>query len=191
MPAKELVVVAGPNGAGKSTFVARFLHERPCPYLCADSIAKELPHLDPISQQIAAGRAFLQRIEEQLGYDKDFIVETTLSGRTLRNYLHRAQTAGFNVTIYFLYLDSSDLCVARVKRRVLRGGHHVPDQDVRRRFSRSLTNFWKTYRKIADHWAVVYNAGGTPVEVAFGYRQEFAVSDVPLFDRFLKLVEVE
>jgi predicted ABC-type ATPase len=63
---KELIVVAGPNGAGKSTFVNSFLTERRWPYLSADLIAKEFPHLGPMSQQVAAGREFLQRLEEQL-----------------------------------------------------------------------------------------------------------------------------
>lgn len=188
---KELVVVAGPNGAGKSTFVRSFLSEHPCPYLSADLIAAELPIPEPVSLQFAAGQEFVKRMEAQLLAGHDFVVETTFAGRTWKNYLEIAHDLGFEITIYFIYLDSPDTCVARVRGRVRRGGHDVPEQDIRRRFSRSLANFWKTYRKIADHWAIVYNAGGTPVEIAFGYREEFAVSDEPLFSRFLELAEVE
>jgi predicted ABC-type ATPase len=191
VPQKELIVVAGPNGAGKSTFVASYLTERPCPYLCADVIAKEFPHLDPMSQQVAAGREFLRRLEEQLVKDEDFVIETTLSGRTLRNYLRRAQTAGFSITVTFIYLDSADTSVARVRARVLRGGHNVPEVDIRRRFTRSCTNFWHLYREIADQWVVVYNAGNGFVEVAFGIPGEFAVSDEDLFGRFLEFAEVD
>jgi predicted ABC-type ATPase len=149
VPQKELLVVAGPNGAGKSTFVAEFLSERPMPYHCADVIAQEFSSLDPAVQQFAAGREFLRRIERQLNHDEDFVIETTASGRSLRNYLHRARAAGFSVTIFFIYLDSADHCVARVQERVLRGGHIVPEEDIRRRFSRSLANFWLIYRQIA------------------------------------------
>ena len=63
MSKKELTVVGGPNGAGKSTFVSAFLAGRPMPQLCADSIALEFQHLDPIERQVAAGREFLLRIE--------------------------------------------------------------------------------------------------------------------------------
>jgi predicted ABC-type ATPase len=187
VPAKELIVAAGPNGAGKSTFVAQFLSERPCPYLCADSIARELPYLDPISQQIAAGRAFLQRIEAQLGCDEDFIVETTLSGRTLRNHLAEAQSAGFSVVIYFVYLDTPDACVQRVQQRVRRGGHNVPEEDVRRRFSRSLVNFWHIYRRIADYWYVVYNSTDKLQWVAAGELDGVLVIEPLEFQRFLLL----
>jgi predicted ABC-type ATPase len=114
-----------------------------------------------------------------------------LSGRTWKNYFEDARARGFEITIFFIYLDSADTCVARIKERVRRGGHDVPEEDVRRRFTRSCNNFWKIYRKIADHWAVVYNSGNAPVEVAFGYREEFAVTDEILFRRFLEIAEIE
>jgi predicted ABC-type ATPase len=189
MPAKELIIAGGPNGAGKSTFIRKFLSERSCPYLSADLIATELKIDDPFSLQLTAGQEFIKRSEAQLLANCDFIVETTLSGRSWINYLQRAHELGFAITIYFTYLDTADTCVARVKERVRRGGHDVPEQDIRRRFSRSIANFWNIYRKIADQWAIVYNAGGNPIEVAFGYRSEFAVSDEPLFHRFLALVQ--
>jgi predicted kinase len=127
VPTKELIVVAGPNGAGKSTFVASFLSMQPCPYFCADLIAEEFAHPDAVSQQILAGREFLRRIELQLAEDDDFIVETTLSGKTLRRFLERARAAGFSITIVFIYLLSADACVVRVHQRVESGGHSVPE----------------------------------------------------------------
>ena len=189
MPTKELIVVAGPNGAGKSTFVASFLSDNAWPYLCADVIATEFQHLDRMSQQIAAGREFLLRMEKQLAGEEKFIIETTLSGRTLRGYLRRAQAAGFSITITFIFLDSPGTSVARVRARVRGGGHDVPEEDIRRRFTRSCANFWHLYRGIADQWVVVYNAGNGFVEVAFGIPGEFAVSDEDLFGRFLELAE--
>jgi predicted ABC-type ATPase len=188
---KEIIVVAGPNGAGKSTFVAGFLKDRPWPYLSADLIATQLQIDEPASLQFAAGEEFLKLAQAKLAAEKDFIIETTLSGRTWKNYFENARARGFEVTIFFIYLDSADTCVARVRERVRRGGHDVPEADVRRRFTRSCNNFWKIYRKIADHWAVVYNSGGGPVEVAFGYREEFTVTDENLFRRFLEMAEIE
>jgi predicted ABC-type ATPase len=191
MPNKELIVVAGPNGAGKSTFVNGFLAERGCPYLCADLIATEFKHLDPVSQQIAAGREFLRRANEQLSLHQVFIIETTMSGRTLANYLERARVVGFRITIMFVFLDSPDHCVVRVNQRVRRGGHNVPEEDIRRRFARSCANFWHTYREIADQWEMVYNSSSGFIEVAIGITDDFAVSDEELFRVFLELAEVE
>ncbi|MFO0788755.1 MAG: AAA family ATPase [Pirellulales bacterium] len=189
MPAKELLIVAGPNGSGKSTFVAAYLAERDCPYLCADAIAAQLDITDEFVRQYTAGQKFYTQAAELLAAGNDFIVETTLSGRTWRKYMQQAHELSFAVTVYFVYLDSADTCVNRVKQRVRRGGHNVPEGDIRRRYARSLTNFWTIYRKIADHWAIVYNAGSGLVEVAFGYHEDFLVSDEALFSRFLECVE--
>lgn len=191
MSKKELIVVAGPNGAGKSTFIRRFLAECSWPYLSADLIATELSITEPISLQLAAGEEFIRRLKSQLVADEDFVVETTLSGRTWTNHLRQAREQEFEITIYFLFLDSADTSVSRVQERVRRGGHGVPEEDIRRRFSRSLANFWTTYRKIADHWAIVYNAGVDPIEVAFGCQKNFTVTDEALFHRYLALAEVE
>jgi predicted ABC-type ATPase len=188
---KELTVIAGPNGAGKSTFAIEFLSQHPCPYLSADAIAAELAPSDPTSAQFEAGREFLARIQRQLAANETFLVETTLSGRTFRHVVDQAKASGFEVTIIFVYLDSPDTCVARVKERVRGGGHDVPEMDIRRRFSRSLANFWKTYRHFADHWVMVYNSSGGFLDVAFGTRDEFAISDEDLFRRFLEMAEVE
>jgi predicted ABC-type ATPase len=187
MGSKELHVVGGPNGAGKSTFVASYLVERQIPYLCADLIATEFPHLDPMSQQVAAGREFLRRSEEQLASGTEFVIESTLSGRTLRRFLDSARGAGFSISIVFIYLDSSETCVARVRERVRRGGHNVPEEDIRRRFTRSCGNFWHIYREIADYWYVVYNSGGDFKRIAAGESDVTSIRDATTFREFLRL----
>jgi predicted ABC-type ATPase len=100
--------------------------------------------------------------------------------------LQRAHDSGYNITVAFVYLDSPATCIDRVRQRVRRGGHHVPDEDVRRRFARSCDNFWHIYREIADQWVVYYNAGDKFVEVVFGYADGFAVCDDDLFHRLLE-----
>ena len=84
---------------------------------------------------------------------------------------------GFAVFIIFLFLDSAETCVARVQERKRKGGHGVPETDIRRRFDRSLRNFWLTYRFLADDWAVVYNASSEFQDVAFGARANVSIRD--------------
>jgi predicted ABC-type ATPase len=187
VPDKELLVVAGPNGAGKTTFIDSFLAEHPCRYLSADLIASEFSKLNPDLRQVAAGRSFLNRFDEQLAKDENFVIETTLSGRTLQTYLDRAKAARFSVTIWFIYLDSADSCLARINQRVLQGGHNVPESDVRRRFSRSLSNFWYIYREIADNWYVVYNSSGELKWIASGEPEAVWVHETSEFQQFLRL----
>jgi predicted ABC-type ATPase len=189
VPTKELLVVGGPNGAGKSTYAIEYLSQHPYPYLSADAIAAELAPGDPTAARFEAGREFLIRIERQLACAEDFLVETTLSGRTFRHVLESARTAGFSITVIFVYLDSADTCVARVQERVRKGGHDVPESDIRRRYSRSFRNFWQSYRQIADLWYVVYNSTSEFLDVAFGRSDEVSVLDETQFRSFLYLAE--
>jgi len=157
--------------------------------LCADLIATEFTHLDTLSQQVEAGREFVRRTEAQLTCDADFIIESTLSGRTLRNYLGRARDAGFKITMVFIYLDSPNTCVVRVRARVRGGGHNVPEEDIRRRFHRSCRNFWHIYREIADSWYVIYNSSGSFKRIASGEPSVTSILDAKAFGEFQQLVQ--
>ena len=53
--------------------------------------------------------------------------------------------------------------IARVAQRVLQGGHHIPDDVVRRRFTAGLQNFETLYAPLVDAWALYDNAGDRPV----------------------------
>jgi len=54
--------------------------------------------------------------------------------------------------LYYFWLPSPDLAIERVQRRVRLGGHHVPEEAIRRRYSAGLRNFFELYRPIATTW---------------------------------------
>ncbi len=191
MPTKKLIVVGGPNGAGKTTFVEEYLRRNPIEYLGADLIAAELSPGNPAIAAIAAGREFLRRVNEKIAGNDSFIVETTLLGKSFRHALIDANKAGFVTIIHFVFTAGPDACVSRVAERVRRGGHRVPEVDVRRRFSRSLGNFWTLYRPLVDEWVLTYNADDASVHVAHGIADDMVAFDEPLLDRFFQLAEVE
>jgi len=143
MAAKEFIVVGGPNGAGKTTFVEEYLSHHDILYLAADHLAKVINPAAPELVAVAAGRQFVEHISASLSGGESFIVETTLSGKTFRRTLQRAREHGFTITIHFVFNDGPDTSVARVLERVRRGGHNVPEEDIRRRYRRSLVNFWQ------------------------------------------------
>jgi predicted ABC-type ATPase len=156
--------------------------------LGADAIAAELAPHDVDSAQIAAGREFLLRVDERLAQDHSFIVESTLSGRTLRSTLLRARERGFSAIVMFVFVDDADVSVARVRERVRKGGHNVPEADIRRRFSRSWHNFWHLYRPLADMWGLVYNGRTEFIDVAMGEGRNVFVFDSIRFRQFFDAV---
>lgn len=184
---KRLIVVGGPNGAGKTTFAEEYLSRHSCTYLSADSIAGRLSPDRPEAAQFAAGRRFLADLASGLLASRSIVVESTLSGRAWLRSLTTARDAGFATTIVMLFLGSPDTCVARVRERVRKGGHDVPEADIRRRFYRSIRNFWGTYRFLTDDWVLAYNAGSDFQDVAIGAGDAVSVRDEKLFDDFLAL----
>jgi predicted ABC-type ATPase len=185
----KLLVVAGPNGVGKTAFVKEYLEAYPCPYVSADVIAEDMRPESVQDVRLKAGRIFLQSVSSQIREATTFVVESTLSGLTFRNVLKEDRNAGYEIGIVFVFLVSSDACVARIRERVRKGGHPVPDEDVHRRFSRSIRNFWSTYRGLADHWHLFYNGGIQFHEVASGEGDSIEIRDEGLFSIFLNFAE--
>ena len=167
---KKILIVAGPNGAGKTTFAREFLlNEANCPtFLNADYMAAGLNPFRPDLAAFRAGKMLLEMVDECVRRGESFAVETTLSGRGYARKIPRWREEGYRVTICFLALQSPEIAVARVRDRVMRGGHDIPAETVHRRFHRGRHNFDAIYRHLVDEWVMYDNTGQTPVLLAQG-----------------------
>lgn len=152
----QAVIVAGPNGAGKSTLAPRLLAQELdiTIYVNADVIAQGLAGFDPASAAIRAGRIMLERVEELRRERVTFAVESTISGRSLLRVIESLKSSGYDTLLVYLWLPEPDVAVERVGNRVRLGGHHVPETDIRRRYSRSISNFETVYRRTTHEWRV-------------------------------------
>lgn len=182
------MIVGGPNGSGKTTLALEYADELALPYVSADAIAEALNPLSPDAARIAAGRQFRQAVARRITQRESFVCESTLSGLTMQKVLASAQDAGYMIMIAFLFVDSADVGVARVAERVRKGGHDVPEGDIRRRFPRSIVNFWRKYRLLADSWVLLHNGSATLHEIALGSRDQISLRHPGLFEAFLGTV---
>jgi predicted ABC-type ATPase len=183
----EMLIVGGPNGAGKSTLALKYADAFEVEYIGADKIAHGICPDDPFSVRFQAGELFINQINELLDSTASFVVETTLAGKTFDQFIYRARKLDYQITIVFVFLDSDDLCVRRVARRVAKGGHRVPEADIRRRFKRSIANFWNIYRNLADNWVIAYNGGHRLQDVVIGSESYMTVRDESLLKLFFTL----
>jgi len=152
----HVVIIAGPNGAGKSTLAPRLLMQEFGVYtfVNADIVAQGLAAFDPASAAVPAGRVIHRWIGELRAAGVDFAFETTLAGLALRRQIAGLRDAGYVVHLVYLWLPSADAAVERVRGRVRVGGHPVPEDDIRRRYTRGLRNFERVYRRLAADWRV-------------------------------------
>src|SRR5574344_1042265 len=139
---KQIIIIAGPNGAGKTTFSRSFIPatQSLVHFVNADLIASGLSPYAPELEAVQAGKLMLKQIDKLVMQGESFCVETTLSGR---GYLHKIpywQSLGYYISLVFLTLPDAQTAIARVAARVSQGGHHVPDDVVRRRFHAGINN---------------------------------------------------
>ncbi len=150
----NLFVVAGPNGAGKTTYMRRFLPEemRCWEFVNADLIAAGLSPFAPEKAAFEAGRIMLTRLRELAGRRVDFSFETTLSGRTYALLFRELRAAGYRIRLDFLWIPDLAITNSRVRQRVTKGGHDIPEDVQRRRFHLGVRNLAELYRPLIDYW---------------------------------------
>ena len=149
---KELVILGGPNGAGKTTAAQDLLPKTLGirEFVNADEIARGLSPFNPEATAIAAGRLMIERIRDLAAAGENFAFETTCAGRGHVALLRQCRSAGYRVTLVFLWLPSPQAALARVARRVREGGHAIPDEVVVRRYHAGLRNLRHLYLPEVD-----------------------------------------
>ncbi len=123
---------------------------------------------------------------------RSFTFETVMSSPDKVNFLHKAQQAGYRTYLYFVATEDADINVSRVQHRVAMGGHPVPEEKIRQRYTRSLA-------LLADavtyaNRAYIFDNSGTErlwvAEVTEGQEIEMKTDQMPawfktaLWDRF-------
>lgn len=168
-PRPQVAVLGGINGAGKTSSADPILRVgmRMPVFVNADTIARGLNAFDPESEAVRAGRIMLEHLHRLAAAKRSFAFETTLAARTYANWLAGLRRDGYAVHLFYYWLESPELAITRVANRVRSGGHHVPDETVRRRYSRSVRNFLELYRPVVTTWQVYDNSNGRPRLIAF------------------------
>jgi len=123
-------------------------------YLNPDDAAARIRHVQPHLSEAEAnsqawnqGTRLLQRaIAERL----NFAFETTLGGHTIPALLSSALSAGLAVRLWYVGLSSVELHIARVRARVEKGGHPIPEQKIRERFDRSRLNLIRLLPRLTE-----------------------------------------
>ncbi len=127
----EVIVFAGPNGSGKTTItgMAKTVGE----YINADDIKRTT-----LCTDIEAAQKAEELREKMILEKKDFTFETVLS--TDRNILllKKAKEQGYFVRCIYVLTANADINVARVSARLAIGGHGVPEDKIRSRYSKAL-----------------------------------------------------
>jgi predicted ABC-type ATPase len=191
-----MVIIGGPNGAGKTTIARRVVLEAVgiVEYVNADVIAAGLAGFAPERAAMSAGRIMLKRLDELAEQRADFAFETTLASRTFAPWAKERVREGYQVHMIYVWLESPELAISRVAQRVRKGGHEVPKDIVRRRYTRSIWNFVHLYMPIvetAGYWRLYDNSRSMSVssEVLVAHGGVGRTPTILIPDRYNRLLE--
>lgn len=130
-------IIAGINGVGKSSFTGVLKTERnDLGYIIdVDKIAAEIQY-----SYLEAGKTALTKINKFLSGNISFAQETTLSGQRTEKTIKIAKEKGYFIRLFYIGLNTQNESIKRIKNRVEKGGHDIPDEDVDRRFNKRFND---------------------------------------------------
>lgn len=163
----RLWIVAGPNGCGKSTAYAQpsiSEFDGSVWIINPDLLTAKLREAEQLDQTVANLQA-VQRIEQWLEHSisvyQTIGVETVLSTDKYRKLVTAAKERGFEIRLIYVIVDSVETQLERIRYRVEKGGHDVPDAKVRDRRARSLEQLRWFFQESDFTW-VIDNSGAEP-----------------------------
>lgn len=131
-----LHLVVGPNGAGKTTLVRHVIAPvTHLPIVNADELAAHHWPGSELEHGHEASRLARRAREQLLSRKRSFITETVFSHPSKLDLIREARSTGYRVSLHVVVIPEP-LAIARVRERVLNGGHDVPEEKVRARFHR-------------------------------------------------------
>ena len=184
---KQVYIIAGPNGSGKTVLAKELVKELKLPFINADEIALSMAANGNVRKvRLRAGKLFLKELQKHIDKNGSFVVETTLAGKYFVRIIKQLRKRKYKIVLIYIFVESRREAINKIRLRVKKGGHHVPDEDVIRRFGRSKNNFWNIYKNLIDDWRIYFSVEETFVPVAIGSRKTYNVIEEKGFELFLK-----
>ena len=140
---KVFYLFAGVNGAGKSTlYNSESLNNdiKNTIRINTDEIVREIGDWRNNSDQLKAAKMAINLRNECFLYGKSFNEETTLTGKTILKTIDRAKELGYELQLFYVGVNSTEIAKERIKSRVEKGGHHIENDIVEKRYYESLKN---------------------------------------------------
>lgn len=179
-----LYIIAGSNGAGKTTAAYSLLPYvfNTIEFVNADEIARGLSPFNFEGVTFQAGRIMIERLNQLLEEKKSFAFETTLSGFAYLNFIKKAKLEGYEIVLFFIWLENFHLAKSRVVERVRKGGHNIPEEVIERRYKRGIENF-TVYASHVNDWYIFDNSGTELLLIARSIKKVEEIINFEVFNK--------
>ncbi|MDG2954646.1 zeta toxin family protein [Bisgaard Taxon 10/6] len=154
------IFYCGTNGAGKSTL--RSLNQDVVQIVIdSDHIAMQINPTNPRLADLEAGRKAIELFKFAIKNQISFSMESTLSGKSILQRMKTAKENGFKVRLNYVGVDSVNINIARVRARVLSGGHFIDEQTIKNRYTISREHL-NSAISLCDEVFIFDNSGKSP-----------------------------
>ena len=102
-----------------------------------------------------------------------------INKKDMRPQYFSPQAEGYTVNLLFFWLESPEMAVQRVAKRVKEGGHDIPEDVIYRRYKLGICNFFNLYKDAVDMWTLVDNASSPRRVIA----TDEEIKDIELYNK--------
>jgi len=141
--------------------------------------------------QVEPRRLLLEEIRRTGLRKVDFGFETTLSGKSYVHLFQELIDLDYALHLFFLWIPTIQIALKRIRERVSRGGHGIPEAVARRRFHRGVHNLFSLYALLLTSWTILDNSDAQPKLIAYEEEGRRIVVDEKQFSSVLKLAGVK
>src|SRR5689334_16882826 len=78
----------------------------------------------------------------------------------------------YEITLLYFWLNSPEFAKQRVVLRVSKGGHHIQDDVIERRYYRGIYNLFNLYLPVCDNWMIIDNMDAVPIVIAYKLKSK-------------------
>ena len=159
-----MIIVGGTHGAGKSTLCRELQECLKCEYLSPQEMAKKYP--GKISKETIY-KNLIKTVKKKISLNESFIYEHIMSGNFVEKLILDSQRKGFKCHLVFIDVESVDLALSRVQKRMKGGGHEAEYSKILEKLTEGRFNFWNKYKDKSTSWALFDNSLNQRRVVAF------------------------
>lgn len=134
---------------------------------------------------LQSGRILLKKLDACFSAKESIVLESTVSGNYYTRVIQRARKEKYQIIFVYVFLMSIEQNLARIKQCVALGGHNVPTTDVKRRYKRSLQNFFEIIPMV-HQWNLYYNGEDSFEIIARGAGEQLEIMDDAVYNQFKK-----
>mgnify|MGYP000047329263 FL=1 len=148
MEDRNFYLFAGVNGAGRSTLFSIIAEDIKGTFrINTDEIVKKIGNWKNESDQIKSAKIAIKLRNEYIEKGLSFNEETTLTGKTILKLIDKLKSKNYKLHLFYVGINSVDIAKERIRNRVLKGGHDIPDKIVEKRYNEFLENLSKVLNK--------------------------------------------